>query len=330
MYNAIIDDELLNPIGVYKERLSQSELWAQMQQVPDSEADAVGQWLREAGMTFRLGTDEATELTESQLRWQYKMYVAVLRMSDDFGLDAVGIQYQQGLKNLCPASDLVEGLLNNEVRPPVTSRDGSRVLWEGRALPHFNEVDEGVAVDALVTHRIWRAMGLDPATTLHDVRWGEEFDGDYVWTMEISGSVPASHLEGGYASAEGWRQGPVFFPAGGATLNGVSRPGEVVWSRVYIADGGLHVDLGRATSVALPEAESDRRKEMTNPEWPVMHAVLHGVSRDQFMARHKANHIQVVYAPDAATADKALAAKAAMFDRLGLAVHLCGDVTLPG
>jgi hypothetical protein len=31
------------------------------------------------------------------------------------------------------------------------------------------------------------------------------------------------------------------------------------------------------------------------------------------MARHKANHIQVVYAPSAELADKALAAKAAMF-----------------
>ena len=56
--------------------------------------------------------------------------------------------------------------------------------------------------------------------------------------------------------------------------------------------------------------------------------VLHGVSRDQFMARHKANHAQVAYAPDAQTADRALLAKAALFDRLGLRVHLCGDVDL--
>ena len=42
MYNAIIDDELLNPIGIYKERLSQSALWAEMQTVSDAEADAVG------------------------------------------------------------------------------------------------------------------------------------------------------------------------------------------------------------------------------------------------------------------------------------------------
>ena len=67
MYNAIIDDELLNPLGIYKERLSQSALWAEMQRVDDDEAAEVGTWLAEQGMTFRLGTDEATELTERQL-----------------------------------------------------------------------------------------------------------------------------------------------------------------------------------------------------------------------------------------------------------------------
>lgn len=326
MYNAIIDDELLNRIGIYKERLSQSALWAEMQRVPDAEADAVQTWLEDAGMTFRLGQDEATELTAAQLRWQHKMYVAALRIADDFGLDAVGIQYQQGLKDLSPASDLAEGLLNNVARPPVTSRDGARVLWEGRALPHFNEADEGVAVDALVTNRLWTAMGLDPATTLHDVRWGEEYDGQFVWVFEISGSVPPSHLEGGYAGAQGWRQDPVYFPLGGSTIKGVSKAGEIVWSRVYIAGGRLHVDLGRASAVELPAEETERRWQATNPEWPIMHAVLHGVSRDQFMARHKANHLNVAYAPDAETADDALVAKAALFTGLGVEVHVCGEV----
>ena len=59
-----------------------------------------------------------------------------------------------------------------------------------------------------------------------------------------------------------------------------------------------------------------------------MHVVLHGVTRDQFMARHKANHVQVAYAPAAEVADLALAAKAATFDALGVSVHLCGDVAL--
>lgn len=58
--------------------------------------------------------------------------------------------------------------------------------------------------------------------------------------------------------------------------------------------------------------------------------MLHGVSRDQFMARHKANHLNVAYAPDAATADRALEAKAALFHRLGIPVHLCGETSLAG
>jgi hypothetical protein len=327
MYNAIFDDELLNPLGIFKERLSQSALVAEMSAVSDDEALAVRGWLDAAGLTFHTGTDEATELTDAQLLSQFKMYVAALRISDDFGLDAVGIQYQQGLKDTVPASDLAEGLLNNVQRPPVRSRDGSRVLYDGAPLPHFNEVDEGVAVDSLVTNRIWTAMGLDPATTLHDVRWGQPFDGRFVWVFEISGSVPASH-NGGYDKSWSMRQPPMYFPLGGGTLSGVSKPGEIVWSRVFIMDGALHVDLGRASAIELPDAETRRRLDATTPQWPIMHAVLHGVDRDQFMARHKANHLNVAYAPDAETADRALVAKAAMFDRLGVAVHLVGSVAV--
>jgi hypothetical protein len=254
------------------------------------------------------------------------MYIAALRISDDYGVDAVGIQYQQGLKDSAPASDLAEGLLNNVERPPVLSRDGSRELYARQALPHFNEVDEGVAVDALVTNRIWQALELDPATTLHDIRWGEEFAGEFVWTFMISGSVPASH-NGGYDKSYSRRQPRMYFPLGGGTLSGCSKPGEIVWSRVYIERGALHLDLGRGHVADLPAAETERRLSLTSPEWPIMHAVLHGVGRDQLMAKHKANHVQVAYAPDAMTADRTLTAKAAFFDALGVTVHLCGDAT---
>lgn len=171
-------------------------------------------------------------------------------------------------------------------------------------------------------------MGLDSATTLHDVRWGEEYDGEFVWVFEISGSVPPAHFADGYAGAVGWRQDPVYFPLGGSTIKGVSKPGEIVWSRVFVQGGELHVDLGRASAITLPEEETQRRWAATTPAWPIMHAVLHGVSRDQFMARHKANHLNVAYAPDRATADRALVAKAAFFAELGVRVHLCGETGL--
>jgi hypothetical protein len=43
------------------------------------------------------------------------------------------------------------------------------------------------------------------------------------------------------------------------------------------------------------------------------------------MGRHKANHIQVAYGPDAARADLALAVKASAFRELGIEVFICGD-----
>lgn len=330
MYNAIIDDELLNPMGIYKERLSQSALVAAMRTVSRSEAQAVRDWLDRRGVTFKTGTDPATELTDEQILEQCQMYIAAVRIAAAFGCAAIGIQYQQGLKDMAPASDLVEGLLNNPDRPPVYHADTGEELYPDEALPHFNEVDEGAAVDALVTNRIWTALGLDPSTTLHDVRWGEHYTGhgvdDYVWVFEISGAAPASHFIGGYAGASSERQPPMYFPYGGGTLKGVSKPGEIVWSRVFVMDGALHVDIGRGHVVELPQEETERRWQATTPQWPIMHAVLHGVTRDQMMARHKANHVQVVYAPDATIADRALAAKAAMFDAMGVTVHLCGDV----
>ena len=328
MFNAIIPDHLLNPTGVFKERLSQSALYFETTQVTDDEADAVRRWMEDRGMKFEIGSNHAEHLTDRQVRLQCKMYVAALRIADDFGCHAIGIQYQQGLKDLLPASDLVEGTLNNRERPPVKSRDGNRTLYDGEPLPHFNEVDECAGLDALMTYRIHSAMGQPVENTLHDLRWGDwDQSGtvkDYVWVFLISGSAPPAHFANGWAGASSERQPAMYFPSGGGTLKGISKPGEIVWSRIFIDDGKLCMDLGRAGVVDLPPAETNRRWQATTPQWPIMHAVTYGVTRDQMMARHKANHVQVVYANSAAEADKAMLAKAAMAESLGLRVAICG------
>ncbi|THF87373.1 fucose isomerase [Deinococcus sp. KSM4-11] len=329
MYNAIIDDELMNPCGLYKERLSQSALVAEMALVSGDEAHRALEWLLARGMSFSWGSDPATDLTRAQTVEQLKMYIAATRIADRFGCDAVGIQYQQGLKDTVPASDLAEGLLNNPDRPPVFHADTGAELYTGAALPHFNEVDEGAAIDLLVTNRVWTALGFEPSSTLHDLRWGEEYGGEFVWVFLISGAAPASHFVNGYAGADSQRQPPMYFRLGGGTLRGVSRAGPIVWSRVYVQGGALHADLGLGRAVDLPDAEVQRRWHATTPQWPIMNAVLHGVSRDQMMAKHQANHLNVAYAPDDAGARQALEAKAAMFAAMGLHVNLCG-VTASG
>ena len=182
-------------------------------------------------------------------------------------------------------------------------------------------------MDALVTNRVWTALGLDPATTLHDVRWGAPYGDDYVWVFEISGAVPPAHLVGGYAGAVSERQPPVYFGLGGGTIKGISRPGEIVWSRVFLMDGALHVDIGRGTVVELPAAETERRWQATTPQWPIMHAVLHGVTRDQMMARHRPTTSRSPTATTPRRRTRRWPTKAAMFDAMGVRVHLCGDVT---
>lgn len=328
MYNAILPDELLNPIGVYKERLSQSTLYYETGQVSDEEARAVRRWYDEAGLRFITGSNPELDLTDDQILLQCKMYIAAMRIADDFGCDLIGIQYQQGLKDLLPASDLVEGTLNNTDRPPVRSRDGLRELYPGQPLVHFNEVDEGAGLDGLFIYRVHRAMGQPVENTLHDVRWGDEDRSgtvaDYVWVFMISGNVPPAHLIDGWKGASSERQPPMYFRLGGGTLKGITKPGEIIWSRIYVQEGRLNMDIGRGETVQLPPEETQRRWNLTTPQWPIMHAVLYGVSRDQFMARHKANHIQVVYATDAQSADRALLARAAMADALGLRVFICG------
>ena len=328
MYNAIIPDHLLHALGLFKERLSQSALYAAMREVSREVAQRHLDWLLARGMHFALGRDEETELTQPQVLEGLAMYDAAVRLAHDFGCAAIGILYQQGLKDVCVASDLTEGLLTNPERPPVLGRNGA-VLFDGRAVPHFNEVDECAGVDALLTNRVWVDLGLDPSTTLHDVRWGapvrERGVKEFVWVFEISGAAPASHFIGGYAGARGERQPPMYFPRGGSTLKGVSKPGEIVWSRIYVEHDALHMDIGRGGVVRLSDEETGRRWRATTPQWPIMHAVLYGVSRDQLMAKHQANHIQVAYAPDAATALQALVRKASMARAMGVQVNLCGN-----
>ena len=332
MFNAIIPDALLNPTGVFKERLSQSALYYETTQVSEDEAREVRRWMEERGMKFVTGPDEETDLTDEQVLQQCRMYAAAVRIADDFGCSTIGIQYQQGLKDLLPASDLVEGTLNNSERPPVKSRDGSRVLFEGEPVPHFNEVDECAGLDGLMTYRVHKAMNQPVENTLHDLRWGDvDRSGtvqDYVWVFLISGSAPPAHFINGWAGASSERQPPMYFRLGGGTLKGISRPGEIVWSRIWIDGTGkrqkLCMDLGRAGVVQLPEEETKRRWDATTPQWPIMHAVTYGVTRDQMMARHKANHIQVAYANSPEEADRAMLAKAAMADAMGMEVYVCG------
>jgi hypothetical protein len=237
MYNAIIPDELLHPTGVFKERLSQSALYAAMT-VSDAEGApcAPGSTPRHEVLTGPI----RNRPDRRQILQQCKMYIAAVRIADEFGCDAIGIQYQQGSR-IWRRPDLVEGLLNNVDRPPVRrARQRPRILYEGKALPHFNEVDECAGLDALVTNRVWPRLGFDPKprSTTCATASRTTTARSYVWVFEISGAAPPRTSSAATPARSSERQPPMYFRLGGGTLKGISKPGEIVWSRVFVETAG--------------------------------------------------------------------------------------------
>ncbi len=129
MMNGYFPVKALTDIGMPLESLSQSALLVEMEKVPQSLREDCLKFYEDRGMTFMFGSDDATELTREQVLEQCAMMIAMARFTTRFGLSAVGVQYQQGLKDSCAASDFAEGAIGSTERFPIPDEDGS-IIWE--------------------------------------------------------------------------------------------------------------------------------------------------------------------------------------------------------
>jgi hypothetical protein len=168
------------------------------------------------------------------------------------------------------------------------------------------------------------SLGLPAETTLHDIRWGSTYQGTFYWDLEISGAVPFGHLKGGIAGATGYRQPPMYFPRGGATIAGQCKAGRFIWARAHYVGTQVFMHTGTGHAVELPIEEFERRRYATTREWPLMNVVLDGVDRDGLMAGHQSNHITIAYVEEAHLRDvfRAFAAQALTQN---IAVHVAGE-----
>ena len=297
MMNGVFPQKALCDIGMPYEGLSQSDLLAEMELVPDELREECVSWYEARGMRFQWGDDAATELTREQVKEQCAMMIAMARYAERFGLSAVGVQYQQGLARCCAASDFAEGAIGSTERFPIPAEDRT-IIRPGQPIPCINEVDMGTGIPQMMMFRLLTALGLPAETTLHDVRWGSEWEGEFVWDFEISGAVPFEHLRGGIAGARGYRQPPMYFPKGGSTIAGQGKAGRLLWARAHYEGTGVIMQIGTGHGIELPEAEWERRRRATSYEWPLLNATLDGVGRDALMASHQSNHITIAYVPE--------------------------------
>jgi L-fucose isomerase-like protein len=294
MLNAVINPAKLGAIGMPLELLNQSDLVAEMCLVDDREAQGHLNWLIQKGAWFDWGTDQFDHLVHSQVLAQMKMYSAAARIYQRYGLSTIGIPYQVGLVRSVPASDLVEGMLNNSDRPDVVDPETKKIVRKGKPIVHFNEGDIGSGIPQVLMRDIYEQKGMPPETTLHDVRWGRTYQGKFVWVFEISGGAPPAHF-GGWRHTKIYRQPKMYFPLGGGTCSGISKPGAITWARFYETFGEIGMDCGVGQVLAMPGREVQDRLSKTTAEWPIANVHIPGYGRDQLMASHMSNHITIGY-----------------------------------
>jgi L-fucose isomerase-like protein len=288
MINGYFGPRLLAPIGFCEHKVDQAWLVDRVRGVAERRVEDAFAFVKSNGVSFHWGKPGAEDFSEEATKAQLRGYLAVLDLIQEFRADCLGWQYQLGLLNLLPPSDFAEGLLNSHARP---EGDGHVVITS-------TEADQGNLIPMELMKRVLEARGMPGAVMFHDVRWGAEHEGRFLWVLLNSGSCGAyafNHDVSSLRGVESYRQPSGYFPVPGGTFAGVSLPGTITWARAWIdRTGGLVMDLGRGESVELPEEVRESWWRGTTREWPFMAADL-GCSKETIMAHYMSNHVAVAY-----------------------------------
>ncbi len=287
MINGYFGPRLLSQVGFSEHKIDQAWLIDRGRSIDAGRIEAALAFVKECGLTFHYGERGANDFTEAATREQLRDYLTVLAFMAEYKADCLGWQYQLGLIPLRPPSDLAEGLFNSTCRPESN----------GDTIACATEADQGNALPMEMMKRLLKAKGLHQAVMFHDVRWGAEHEGRFLWVLLNSGSCGAyafNHDPDSLSGAHSYRQPSLYFPTPGGTLAGESLPGKITWARAYVKDDQLWMDVGKGEVVKLPPEKRDAWWEGTTREWPFMAADL-GLSRDALMAHYLSNHVAVAY-----------------------------------
>jgi len=288
MINGYFGPRLLYPIGFSEHKVDQAWVVERSKSISDARVDDAFKFVQDRGVTFHWQAEDASDFTPNATREQLRGYLAVLDLLDEFKADCLGWQYQLGLLKLVPPSDFAEGLFNSHARP-----EGN-----GHVVITSTEADQGNLVPMELMKRVLEAKGMPGAVMFHDVRWGAEYQGRWLWVLLNSGSCGAYAFNHDVSSLKGvhsYRQPAGYFPVPGGTFAGVSLPGAITWARAWIdRQGELVMDLGQGESVELPEEVRESWWQGTTRQWPFMAADL-GCSKETIMAHYMSNHIAVAY-----------------------------------
>lgn len=287
MINGYFGPRRLAPIGFSEHKIDQAWIIHRGRSISDRRLNNAMAFVKESGIKFHWGELGAEDFDENASKEQLRDYLTVLDIVNEFKADCVGWQYQLGLVPLRPPSDFAEGLLNSICRPESN----------GDVIITATEGDQGNLVPMELMKRLLKSKGLHQGVMFHDVRWGAEYEGRFLWVLLNSGSCGAYAMSGDSNTLRGvhsYRQPPEYFPIPGGTFSGEALPGLITWARAYLKNNELWMDVGKGEVVALPEQIRERWWTETTREWPFMAADL-GVSQETLMGHYMSNHIAVAY-----------------------------------
>ncbi|MBV6422841.1 MAG: hypothetical protein NAOJABEB_00627 [Steroidobacteraceae bacterium] len=287
MINGYLGPRWLNRVGFAEHKVDQAWIIERGKDIDERRIDDALAFVRDRGVTFHYGIEGAHDYDVNATREQLRDYLAVLDLVAEFRADCIGWQYQLGLIRSRAPSDFAEGLFNSTCRPESN----------GDTIVDATEADQGNVLPMEMMKRLLKAKGLHQAVFFHDIRWGGEHEGRFLWVLLNSGSSGAyafNHDPDSLRGVHSYRQPSTYFPVPGGTFAGESLPGDVTWSRAYLRGGELWMDIGRGSVVALPPQKRDAWWRGTTREWPLMIADL-GIGRDTLMAHYWSNHIAVAY-----------------------------------
>ena len=287
MINGYFGPRLLNKIGFTEHKVDQAWIVERGKKIDQKRIDNALEFVNGRGIAFHYGEDGADDFTVDSTKEQLRDYLTVLDLVDEFKADCIGWQYQLGLIGLRPPSDFAEGLLNSVCRPESN----------GDVIITSTEADQGNVVPMELMKRILKAKGLHQSVMFHDLRWGAEIDGNFIWVLNNSGSTgsyPFNHKPDSLEGVHSYRQPKGYFPIPGGTFTGESLPGEITWARAFVMNDELWMDIGKGDVKKLPEDVKEKMWGSVTRDWPFMAADLCS-SRDTIMAHFMSNHIAVAY-----------------------------------
>jgi L-fucose isomerase-like protein len=287
MINGYFGPRMLAGYGFSEHKIDQAWIIDRGTRIAEKRIQDALAFVKAKGVEFHYGADGAADFNEQATREQLRDYLVILDMVSEFGADCLGIQYQLGLIPLRPPTDFAEGLFNSSCRPESN----------GDTIACATEADQGNALPMEMLKRLLKERRLHQAVMFHDVRWGGEHDGRFLWVLLNSGSCGAyafNHDADTLRGVHSYRQPSLYFPTPGGTFAGESLPGQMTWARAYIKNDVLWMDVGKGEVVRLPPEKRDAWWHGTTRQWPFMAADL-GVDRATLMAHYQSNHVAVAY-----------------------------------